>query len=326
MLSKWQLWDFFQSYPKSSWPTLKGRVILQAFDPLAARLMRDHLLHGLNSESKPRQISGSDVTISWIEDQFLSLGLFGNAESWLINSPDDMSAAVKEKILEADLMLDGRSLGFLFHSDSAYLKKILKSQGLSHVQIEAPRFWESAKLVDFLTTFFQLPLRFEAKQYLLQAVENEFMPLFDAFRLIKLNFPESRDVTLSNVQELIGVDRLDQFALATDMGKKSWKTFFERLLSIEPDFERWRGIFSFLQGHLIRIADPSYLGAKSRLSKYDQEIQTLARGWRPQEVTDMLTRLQDWEIACKSKDPYLHTQLRQALLESHQGSWLLSKV
>lgn len=326
MHSKWQLWDFFQSFPKGSWAALQGRVVLQAFDPLALRLMKDHLLSGIATDARPKQVSGSDTQASWVEDQFLSLGLFGNTESWIINAPDDVPTTAKDVFLRDDLMLDGRVLAFGFHNDSAFMKKLLKAENVSHLQIEAPRFWETAKLVDFLCAFFQLPLAADAKQYLLQAVENEFMPLFDAFRLVKLNHPESRSIGVADVRALIGVDRLDQFALANDMGKKAWRPFFERLLSVETDFERWRGIFAFLQSHLMKIADPSYADGKGRLSKYDQDIITLAKGWKPEEARDLLLQIQAWELACRTKDPFLPTHLRQALLKAHKGAWVPAKL
>lgn len=301
-------------------------MVLQAFDPLALRLMKDHLLSGIAVDGRPKQVSGSDASVSWVEDQFLSLGLFGNHESWVINAPDDVPAAAKDAFLRDDLMLDGRVVAFAFHTDSAFMKKLLKAGSVSHLQIEAPRFWETAKLVDFLCAFFQLPLAADAKQYILQAVENEFMPLFDAFRLVKLNHPESRSISAAEARSLIGVDRLDQFALATDMGKKAWRPFFERLLSVEADFERWRAIFGFLQSHLIKLADPRYADGKDRLSKYDQEIVTLAKGWRPEEARDLLLQIQAWELACRKKDPFLPTLLRQALLRAHKGAWFPAKL
>ena len=327
MHSKWQLWDFFQSYPKGSWSSLTGRVALQAFDPLALRLMKDHLLAGVTE--RPKQVVGNEVQASWIEDQFLSLGLFGNTESWIINTPDEAPIAARDILLRDDLLLEGRALALAFHSDTAYLKKFLKLENVTHIQLEAPRFWETAKLVDFLCTFFRLPLGHDSKNYLVEAIENEFMPLFDACRLIKLNHPEKNSITLKEVQDLIGVDRLDQFALARDMGKKAWEPFFKRLLSIEEDFDRYRGLFSFLQGHLLKLADVSYLKDKARLTKYDQEIQTLARGWNQIEVRDLLQQLQTWEIASKSKDSFLLTELRQAHLQSHRNGWkpsTLSKI
>lgn len=319
MHSKWQIWDFFHSYPKGSWASLGGRVILQSFDPLSLRLMKDHILAG--AEPRPRQLVGSDCAVSWVEDEFLALGLFGNTESWIINTPDDAPIAAREALLRDDLLLDGRCLAFAFHADTAFLKKLVKVKELTHIQIEAPRFWETHKLVDFLCTYFRLSLGHDSKTYLQEAIENDFMPLFDACRLIKLNHPDKAQITLKDVQDLIGVDRLDQFALARDMGKKAWVSFFKRLLSIEEDFDRYRGIFAFLQGHLLKLADPSYLEGKGRLSKYDQEIQTLSRGWQPREARDLLQQLQAWEIASKSKDAFLLTDLRQAQLLSHQNAW-----
>lgn len=319
MHSKWQIWDFFLSYPKGSWASLGGKVILQSFDPLSLRMMKDHILAGV--EERPRQIVGAECQLAWVEDEFLALGLFGNSESWIVNTPDEAPLAARDALLRDDLLLDGRRLAFAFHADTAFLKKVAKTAGVTHIQIEAPRFWETHKLVDFLCTYFRLSLGHDSKTYLQEAIENDFMPLFDACRLIKLNHPDKAQISLRDVQELIGVDRLDQFALARDMGKKSWVAFFTRLLSIEEDFERYRGIFAFLQGHLLKLADASYLDGKGRLNKYDQEIQTLSRGWTPAEVRDLLQQLQAWEIACKSKDAFLLTELRQAQLRSHQQAW-----
>ncbi len=319
MHSKWQVWDFFSSFPAGGWSSLQGKVVLQAFDPLALRLLKDHLLQGVAGVGRPHVAAGNELRPDWVEDQFLSLGLFGNTESWIINGVEEAPATVKELFLRDDLILDGRILAFACTSESPTIKKLLKQHSVQHVQIEAPRFWETAKLVDFLCSFHQLPLKLDAKQYLLQAVEHEFMPLFDACRLVKLNHPEAREVSVDQVKELLGVERLDQFALATDMGKKAWGPFFDRLLSVERDDDRYRQVFSFLQGHLLRLADPSYLKDKARLSNYDKEIQALGKIWRPAEVREMLRRFQSWEISAKAKDPMLLTKLRLARLKVLKG-------
>lgn len=319
MHSKWQVWDFFSSFPAGGWSTLQGKVVLQAFDPLALRLMKDHLLHGVEKSTRPVLLDGPELKADWVEEQFLVMGLFGNFESYVVNRPDETPAGVKDVFLREDLMLDNRVLAFACLSESAFIKKILKQDNVHHVQIEAPRFWETAKLVDFLCSHHRLPLKHEAKQYLLQAVEPEFMPLYDACRLIKLNYPELKEVGLKEVEEVVGVDRLDQFALATEMGKKAWRPFFERLLDVDHEPARLIQVFSFLQGHLLRLADPSYLDGKARLSQYDKEIQGLAKIWRPREVRETLRRLQTWEIAAKTKDPMLLTWLRQARLKVLRG-------
>jgi DNA polymerase III delta subunit len=317
MNSKWQVWDFFSSFPAGGWSALQGRAVLLGFDPLSLRLLKEHLLQGV--APRPLHISGADVKPDWVEDQFRSLGLFGNSDCWIIHAPDEAPAVARELLLQDDLLLEGRILAFAAHGETPFIKKLLKKTDTSLVQIEAPRFWETAKLLDFLVSYHQLPLKNEAKQYLLQAVENEFMDLFDACRLIKLNYPEAKEVSRLQVEGLVGVERLDQFALATDMGKKSWRSFFDRLLSVEGDPERLRLVFGFLQGHLLKLADPSYLKDKARLSQYDKEIQGLGKIWRPNEVKETLRRLSDWEFMARTRDPMLVTRLRQARLKVLRG-------
>ncbi len=318
MHSKWQIWDFFQSYPAGSFNDLKGKIVLQAFEPLALRLMKDHILKGV--DEKPKHLAGSDLTLSWLEDEFQSLGLFGNTTSYIINNPDEMNQACKDFLLRDDLILDDRRLAYAFYSDSPYLKKLMKTE-VSSVVLEAPRFWEMDKLIDFLTRFFRLPLDLDAKKLITQAVEHELNALYDVFRLIKLNFPDKASIGLSDIQGLIDQERLDQFALATDLAKKRYSAFFERLLSVNFDFERLRFIFSFLQGHFVRVADPTYLEAKARLSNYDKEILALARGWKLEEIKQLLTLLQSWEMDSKMKSTNLQTELRQAYLQSLKGAW-----
>lgn len=316
MHSKWQIWDFFSSFPAGGWSSLAGRVVLLGFDPLCLRLMKEHLLQGVST--RPMHIAGADVRADWVDDQFRALNLFGNNDSWIIHGPEEAPAAAKEALLQ-ELMLDGRVLVFAGHAEGAFTKKLLKLPETRLVQVESPRFWETAKLLDYLCSHHQLPLVPAAKQYLLQAVENEFMPLYDACRLVKLNHPTAKEIGAAEVRALVGMERLDQFALATDMGKKSWRPFFDRLLAVEGDFDRWRQVFGFLQGHLLRLADPGYLKDKARLSSYDREIQTLAKLWRPGEVKETLRRLQGWEIMAKGRDPMLPTRLRLAQLKVLKG-------
>lgn len=322
MHSKWQIWDFFQSYPRGSFRDLSGIVILQSFDPLSLRLMKDHLLYLTPDEFKPKYLAGNEVQISWLEDEFLSLSLFGNTTSFIVGQPDDMSSSVKDFILETDLTVEGRVFGFAFYSDSAFLKKLVKKKIDHHIQIESPRFWETDKLLDFLGRYFQLPLSYEAKKYIVQSIEHELMPMFDVYRLIKLNYPDKKEVSFKDIENLVSLERLDQFALATELGKKKYAHFFERLLSVDFDFDRSRMIFSFLQGHFLKMADTSYLNGKNRLTQYDKEILALAKGWSSFEIRDLLQKLQLWEMQSKMKDSFLETELRQAHLLSIKGSWI----
>jgi len=200
------------------------------------------------------------------------------------------------------------------------LKKLLKTN-TSSIVMEAPRFWEMDKLIDFLTRFFRLPLDFEAKKFITQAIEHELSAFYDVFRLIKLNYPEKTSVGIEDIKPLIDQERLDQFALATDLAKKKYSSFFERLLAVPFEFERMRFIMSFLQGHFIKVADPSYLEGKARLSQYDKEILALSKGWRREEIKHLLTLLQDWEMDSKMKNSLLETNIRQAYLQSLMGAW-----
>ena len=44
MHSKWQIWDFFNSYPMNSWQEAEGIFVLQTFDSQSLRLVKDSLM------------------------------------------------------------------------------------------------------------------------------------------------------------------------------------------------------------------------------------------------------------------------------------------
>jgi hypothetical protein len=318
MHSKWQVWDFFQTYPKGSFAELNGKIILQAFDSLSLRMMKDHLVASL--EDRPKYLVANEISLSWLENEFLNLGFFANDTSYIVNNPDELNAAAKEFFLNSDYDLSSRRIAFAFHQDTAFLKKMLKTQ-VTHIQIESPRFYEMDKLIDFLSKYFRLPLDFASKKFLLDAVENEFSALFDTFRLVKLNFPEKPIVNLEDVKSLVGQERLDQFSLATQLSKKNFSIFFEKLLSVPFDYERYRLLFSFLQSHMIKICDPSYLKGKPRLTNYDKEILSLNKIWTLPEIKTLLLQLQEWEIDCKKKEMFLLTKLRQSQLLALKNAW-----
>lgn len=313
MHSKWQIWDFFSSVQKNYLDTFQGVLALSTFDPICLKLTKDFLVRGAPGKIIHYKMA-SEVTRAWIESEFQALSLFGNTESFFIHQAQDLNAEMLELITK--LEVTDRFLILSYESENAAWKKILKDSKFTTLTIEAPRFWEPNKLLDFVCSFLRLPLGYEAKSWMLDALENNLGTFYNACCLVKLNHPDSREISLSEVQELLTLEKLDQFGLVSLFARKKMVPFFERIVALSGDFDKMRGFFNFIQSHLIKMADPSYLNAKPRLTQYDKDIQSSSKLWKMSELVSQIERFNRWELMSKKKDALLWHELKEALLRN----------
>jgi DNA polymerase III delta subunit len=313
MHSKWQIWDFFSSYDRGTLATYEGALALNTFDPQGQRLVKEHLLKGIGRRVVHHK-SASEITRSWIEAELMTLSLFGNSDSFFIHGAQDLSAELMAMIPGLDL--SGRFLLLSFENEGASWKRLLKEGKISVLEIEAPRFWEVSKLLDFTCAYLRLPISYEAKSWMLESLENDFGTFYNSCSLIKLNHPDAKEVSLKDVIELLTTQRLDQFALASLYARRKAVPFFEKLVALEGDFERMRGLFNFLQSHLVKMADLGYLRQKPRLTQYDKDLQGSSGLWKSEEIMKEIQRFNRWELMCKKKDQLIWHEIREEGLRS----------
>lgn len=313
MHSKWQIWDFFNSVKRDFLDSFEGVLGISTFDPICLKLTKDFLTGGAPHKTIHYKMA-SEVTKNWLEEEFQALSLFGNTESFFIHQAQDLNAELMEYITK--LEITGRFLILSFESENAAWKKILKDSTLTTLTLEAPKFWEPNKLLDFVASYLKLPLSYESKSWMLDALENNLGTFYNACCLVKLNHPESKEVSLKEVQELLTLEKLDQFALISLFARKKMAPFFERVVALSGDFERMRFFFNFIQSHLIKMVDPSYLSQKPRLTQYDKDIQNSSKLWKTDELMLEIERFNRWELMSKKKDALLWHELKDALLKS----------
>jgi hypothetical protein len=314
MLSKWQIWDFFGAVKKDLLETHEGVVALSTFDPVCLKLAKDYLLRGVSSRNVLYKMA-PEVTKSWIEEEFQTLSLFGTQDSFFIHQAQDLPADILELLTSLDI--SGRFVLLSFESEGTTWKKLQKEGKITSLQVEPPKFWEPNKLLDFVCNYLKLPLSYEAKGWILDSLENNLGTFYNSLSLIKLNHPESKEVGLKEVQELLLVEKLDQFALASLFCRKKRLEFFQKVIQLQGDFDKMRSLFMFMQSHLIKVMDPSYLSQKPRLTSYDKDIQSTSRLWKDHEILDALSEFNRWEILSKKKESFLWVELKDAYLRSH---------
>lgn len=308
MHSKWQIWDFFASFKKDFLGSYRGVLAINCFDPLCLKMMKDFLLKGAEGKVVHHKLAG-EVNRNWIEAEFQTLSLFGSADNFVIHQAQDLKAEMLE--LLGKLSLDDRFVILSYENENTGWKKLLKDKLIGTLVIESPRFWELNKLLDFTANYLRLPLSYEAKAWILDALENNLSVFYNTCTVLKLNFPEHKEVSVSDVKSLFTLDKLDQFALASLFCRKKFIDFYDRLVALEGDFDKMRGFFNFMQSHLIKLADTSYLAQKPRLTQYDKDLQSTAKLWKADEIIIELERFNQWEVQSKKKDSFLWNDVRQ---------------
>jgi hypothetical protein len=315
MHSKWKVWDYIKSYPLGLDSNKPGLIAFYCFDPLVASLVKQRFPKDIFEESKLPVFQGKELKLNWFEDNFMSLGLFGNHESFAINDAETLDSSIKDFLQKQDLILDNRYLILFFNKLDDFFKTLSKLDHVQCVEIQAPAFWEQDKLLDFLSDYLKIPLSFEAKNAILNFVEPMPIEFYNLLTKLGVNFP-GQSITLTMLETVLEKNRLDNFEMAKHFGFKKMKEFYQHLLEIEPDFESLRSLFYFLQTHMIKLADPSYIAQKNRPTKYDTQIQTQSKLWKQQELNQVLLFLKKLEFMAKTKNMFVWQEIKSALLRS----------
>lgn len=279
------------------------RLILDAI-PRTIQQGNLHILHA------------SELTSAWIENTFNTVDFFSSNDSYLVLESQSLSSQVINFLKENPLSVEGRVLIFSFNKTSKIFDQLEKATKGSFTKIDPPKFWESAKYLDFFCDSLNVKLTSQIKNYILNAIENDGLHFFNAVNLLKLHAGEEGNLSLEQARELIEVSKVDQFELADTFCSKKFKRFFEKLLGLGEDYESLRGIFTFMQSHLFKVLDPSYASKKARLSKYDQEIQKLSRVWNQDDLVRALRMFSELEVLAKSKNQALLNELKMKYFRS----------
>lgn len=316
MHSKWKIWDYTKSFSHGFDSKIQGVKAYFCFDPLIGSLLRSRFDKSFFDQKKLPVFSGKDITTTWVEDNFLTLGLFGNQESYIITNAEDLSADAKSILMQNDLLLDNRYLFLFFDKSSETFKEMVKCEHIETVEIQAPAFWESDKLLDFVSDFLNVRLSFPAKNNILENIEHSTIFFFNLLTKLFVNFGSS-EITIEMLDTIIEKNRLDQFELAKLFGFKKMKEFYKKILDINPDYDSLRALFYFLQTHMIKVADPEFIQMKEKKqTKYDTQIISQSKLWKGNELDAVLSYLKSLEVKAKTKHPFLIQDLRSSYLRS----------
>lgn len=316
MHSKWFPWDFFKSNPKVVDPDAKGIFAISVYDSFLESL----LSHKLKRSGDYKVVVGTEFNQEWIDGNLSTMDLFsmGTNDNYRLVRPEDADKKVLEAMISGEVVIDDRLFVMIFTSANKLFDKMVKKDHIHTIKVDEPRFWEQGKYLSFLGREMGVPLGNDVHSYLLSAIPNTTGEFIHALRTMRLHSDNpSNPMRIEQVKELVAETRIDQFALASLFGKRDKKSFFKSLVEIELDFDALRTLFGFMQGHLIKILDPTYIQKKARPSKYDKEIEMHSALWKKAELSEEIHLFSTLELMAKERNVLLKNRIREIYLSQY---------
>ena len=315
MLSKWKLWDFFKANARSVSPERKGIYAVRCFDPIVMKLFKDQIPKNYFEDEKLNIMMGKELSVAWLEENLQTLGLFGNSQSYLVHFAQDIPKDAQELILSGELLVDERYLILSFSEQCDFFKALCDKDEVSGIEIQEPMFWETREFLEFFSSLTGVYLDYRASQKLQESLEATCSNYLNVLEQLKINFG-TEAITVEKLDEVLTKEKLDQFLLAEMFGSKKFTNFYKNLLDVETDNISLLRFFAFMQKHMGKICDPSYLDAKKKLSKYDRQILSCSKIWKQTEALRSIEYFKELEVDAKLSAPLLRQKIRRAYLRS----------
>ncbi len=311
MHSKWKVWDFFKSGVQST-KSHKGPIFFYGYDPLVFYMFKNYLKQeNVLSTDISVKIS-SEINVEWIEDQFKSLSFFSESQDFIIHDCESLTKNVQEQLLNIDELNFEQNVFFNFNKKNSFYNEIAKLQNnnVQVIEIVEPFFWEEMMVIDFLQEYLKVYLSYPAKNYIKESVPFDLKEYYDSLNILKINYPEKKELSFDEVSALISEQKVDPFELADFFGGKKLHAFYQKLLQYQSAGVDLIGVISFVQSHMLKIYDPSYAQKKKKLSKYDKLIIAQEKIWDKDQIFRSLTYLGELLIDLKTKENFLIDKVR----------------
>jgi|GEM_PF-1445350 len=303
-------WEFFSKHPQFLNNNTLGLYAFYCTDSYFSRLA--HLKLKASLKQKMTIVTGSELTPSWIEDNFINLGLFGNPGPVIVLLAENTPVAAQDMFLEHQIDLSDRFILFSFSSKSSFYEKLKKGKDGTFYKIDSFPSWQFDRVVNFFCEELKLPLSYEVKSAILDTLPPHTAEIVNLLKNIKINFPNGIN-SLEELQPLLPSSHFDQFSLADILSEKKLRDFYKKLSVIDSSQGDWIKLFSFIQNHLLKISDTSYLKAKKgQPSQYDKKIIAASKRWNGDEIKREMKRISKFLILAKAKPNELRTELTLA--------------
>jgi hypothetical protein len=253
---KYQLWDFPNQFKADFRTDFDGVLAINTFDDVSLKIVKENILRHFSKEKIIYKIA-NEIKKDWIQDEFETISMFKDSESFFIHQSDDFSRDFIDLI--GNIKISSRLVILSFQKKQATWKKLHQDSKIVTLSIETPKFWESNKALDFFCRYFSLQISYDAKSWMIEIFGNDLASFYNACFLLKINHPLPENLSLTHVQKHFVNERVDHFLMASLFSRKKMLDYYEKIILVQNDFEKLRSFFSFMQSHLLKVLDPSYL-------------------------------------------------------------------
>ncbi len=315
MSSKWRPWEFLKHHPTVINKDERQLTVVYCTDPFVERILRNKIDFEKWEGQPALVMSGSDLSVDWIEENLQTLSLFGGDQPICVLQGTAFSAPVKRHLIENSISDGSRHLVFFLNKDKKFFNEWQKkAKEAVFLEVEEPKFWEFGKLLTYFADEMSMRLPMDVHNYLSEAVPHKSGDMINTLKTLRLSFGTG-PYKLEDIKSVIPATRLDQFRLASLLGQKRMVDFYKELEKLILDQDEQIGFYNFLQGHLLKLMDPSYIEKKARPSKYDKEIDSHSKLWKRDELQRAIRNFSKLEIEAKKKNPFIKEKIRELLLQ-----------
>ena len=306
MSSKCKIWDFEKVANDLYFSQDKRPLVIKVDDSFLEDISFSLISKKVNSFSR---VDGAKLSRDFFEENFQTLDLFSEKKAYAVRAAEKMPKESWIYLEENFFSLDNNDLIFFFSGKDKLFNDLKKKlSAFSFLTINGPMFWEDRDLFNFLSSHFRLRFEPAAMKKILDLTGGESSSLQEIFSILSIY--EDKLISEKMVTEFLECTHLDRFALASQFSNKDFGKFYSKLLEFSDDYTNLQGFFSFMQGHLNKMLDPSYVDKKKKLSRYDQDIVRFSRGWHQDGLIRGIEHFSELEILAKRKDDFLKEKLR----------------
>ena len=303
-------WDFFSKQPKFLYKEELGLYGLYCQDPYFSRLAHLKLKSAL--QDKIKVVLGSEVTADWIEDQFINTGLFASSEPILVLMAETIPGPSQELFLQYQIDLKDRLVLFSFTGKSGFFDKLKKNKEGIYYKIDAVAPWQYDRVLNLFCDEMKISLSRDLKSMILDSVSADTGEIVNLLKNIRINYPRGIK-TAEELKPFLQNSHFDQFELADIIADKKMRDFYFRLSKIDSSQGEWIKLFSFIQNHLFKISDPTYIkDKKGQPSQYDKRILNASKKWNRDEIKRELKKLSKFLMIAKASPEELKSELTLA--------------
>ena len=317
MFSSFFPWEFKNNYPHLLQEGKHGLYAFSCYDPFLEKIFLNSVPSHYLDGGKWSVLNPQDITVAWLEDNLKTLDFFSSGQSYKVLMSEHLSAPVQEFLLEEDVDWGSRYFLLSFQKENKFFDKLKKKEEVQSYKIKTPNFWDYDKLMKFICEQMSLPLSYKAQTYLVENIPSEASEYIHVLKKLALLGKPMGQIDIEDIKAEWEKDKFDTFGLAKLWGSKKFQSFYKKLIPFVNDHIEMIKFFNFMQSHILKMSDTSYMAAKARPSKYDKEIELHSRMWSGAELRDELKFFGNCEILAKQKSAELGHQLKLRLIDSY---------